>query len=159
MIKYSFSAFCLLLLIGLPSFRQALSRSDPGAEEPKTYDQARALVVKTPGYENLRRIGLAFHGYHDIFGRFPPATLLGPDGKTPYSWRVELLPMLRHYVDEIEPAKLREKMPREEYVKLIAACGYDIREPWDSIKNRDMLERIPEVYRHPSDKRDSVSLS
>lgn len=27
-------------------------------------------------------------------GHFPPPTVLGPDGKTPHSWRVAILPYL-----------------------------------------------------------------
>jgi hypothetical protein len=157
MAKNLLSAFWLFLLITGPSFGQEASKNERAVEEPKTYDEARALAAKTPGFQSLQRIGLAFHGYHDIFGKFPPATLLGPDGKTPYSWRVEILPILKHYVDDIEPEKLRGKPTREQYHKLIADCGYDIREPWDSPKNRKVLETIPQVYRHPSDKDGSVT--
>ena len=122
-----------------------------------SYDEARTLARQTAGYKKLRRIGLAFHGYHDIFGHFPPAILYGPDGKTPYSWRVELLPVLKHYVDQIEPDKISAKTDRKQYDALIAECGYDIRQPWNSPKNRSVLEAIPQVYHHPSDKPDSVS--
>jgi hypothetical protein len=159
MAKHLFSAFCFLLLIHGPAFGQRASKNESTVEEPKTYDEVHALAARTPGFKNLQRIGLAFHGYHSIFGRFPPAALLGPDGKTPYSWRVELLPILKHYVDKMEPEKFREKPTRERYNKLIADCGYDICEPWDSPKNRKVLERIPQVYRHPSDKDDSVTVA
>lgn len=136
------------------------STDDPAkltVEEPTTYDEARTLAEKTAGFNNLQRIGLAFHGYHDVFEQFPPAVLFGPDGKTPYSWRVELLPVLKHYVDDIEPDKVSANINREQYNELIAACGYDISQPWDSPKNRPLLGAIPQVYRHPSDKADSVT--
>src|SRR5579863_599016 len=91
--------------------------------EPATYDEAHAVATNTPGYKHLQRIGLAFHGYHDLFGQFPRAVLYGPDGKTPYSWRVELLPVLKHYVDGVDPERLSDKTSRADYSKLIAACG------------------------------------
>ncbi len=129
-------------------------------EEPKTYAEARKLAEKTPGKQNLLRIGLALHGYKDFFGKFPPSVLVGPDGKTPYSWRVELLPILKHYadklVDKVQPDSFPVKFSREQYNKLIANCGYDIRQPWDSPKNREVLKAIPKAYRHPSDSPDSV---
>jgi hypothetical protein len=129
----------------------------PVAIEPASYDEAHAVAAKTAGFKNLQRIGLAFHGYHDIFGQFPAAVLYGPDGKTPHSWRVELLPVLKHYVDGVDANKLRGKMSRAKYDELISGCGYDVSQPWDSQKNRSALEAIPEVYRHPNDKADSIT--
>ena len=96
-------------------------------------------------------MGLAFHGYHDLYGRFPPAVLTAPDGKTKYSWRVELLPVLKHYVDGIDPDALRKVPTREQYDELIRACGYNIDEPWDSPENAEALKNMPDVYRHPDD--------
>lgn len=116
-----------------------------------TYQQARELAQKKPGFDNLKRIGLAFHGYHDIFGRFPPASVFGPDGKTKHSWRVELLPLLKHYVDGIEPNKLTGGMGREQFNALIKDCGYDVTQPWDSDANAEALQKMPEDYRHPHD--------
>jgi hypothetical protein len=65
--------------------------------------------------------------------------------------------VLRHYVDNIEPGKLREKLTREQYNQLIAECGYDVNQPWDSPINRKALQTIPQVYRHPSDKEESLA--
>src|SRR5580704_16313138 len=45
--------------------------------------------------QNLRWLSLAMHNYHDVYNHFPPAVVVGPDGKTPHSWRVELLPFLQ----------------------------------------------------------------
>ncbi len=119
-------------------------------QPPATYEEARQISRNTPGYENLKKLGLAFHGYHDIFGRFPPAVLFGPDGKTPYSWRVELLPVLKHYVDRVDSHALQGAVTREQYNALIWECGYDITASWDSAANRDALRAMPDVYRHPS---------
>jgi hypothetical protein len=83
---------------------------------------------------NARQIGLAMHDYHDEHRRFPPAVIMGPDGKTPRSWRVELLPYLR----------LGDK-------GLALYRQYRLNEPWDSPSNKQVLEQIPEPYRSPFD--------
>jgi hypothetical protein len=43
---------------------------------------------------NMKRISHALHAYHDDHGRFPPACVLGPDGKPWHSWRTLILPYL-----------------------------------------------------------------
>lgn len=108
---------------------------------------------------NLKKIALAFHLYHDVFLHFPPPVLYGPDGKTPYSWRVELLPVLKYYVDQEQPNPLNAAITREAYHKLIADCGYDVSQPWDSEANRKVLARIPDVYRSPLDDAGSTNAS
>jgi peroxiredoxin len=80
------------------------------------------------GQEKLGRIGLALHNYHAKYGHFPPAVLTGPDGKTPHSWRVALLPFLG-------------------VGSLLAE--YHLDQPWDSPANRKVLDRMPAVYRGP----------
>ena len=42
---------------------------------------------------NLKQIGLAFHNYHDIGGRFPDSQIQSKK-LPPHSWRTELLPFL-----------------------------------------------------------------
>ena len=76
---------------------------------------------------NMRRIGLALHNYHSANGKFPPPVLLGPDGKTPHSWRVAILPYL-------------EQQP--------LYSQYRLDEPWDGANNRKVLALIPATYRH-----------
>jgi beta-lactamase regulating signal transducer with metallopeptidase domain len=80
---------------------------------------------------NLKMLALAVHNYHDVFQRIPPAVVIGPDGKTPHSWRVELLP----YVNG--------------GARLYAA--YHQNEPWDSPANKKILEQMPDVFRSPYD--------
>jgi hypothetical protein len=89
---------------------------------------ARAGERAEQGVNNLRQIGLAFHNYHSTHNHFPPAVVIGPDGKTPHSWRVELLPFLE------QQALYNE---------------YQMNEPWDSEKNLKVLAKMPAVYRSP----------
>lgn len=79
---------------------------------------------------NLKQIGLAMHNFHDIFDKFPPAVVYGPDGKPWHSWRVLILP----YVDA---APLFEK--------------YRFDEPWNGPNNKKLLSEMPDVYRDPVD--------
>lgn len=134
----SLSVLCLLHAddVKSPSYQRAVKRTE------------RAL-----GFQNLKDIGLAFHGYHDLFGRFPPAIAYSSDGKIPHSWRVELLPVLRHYVDQIDPKT--DISDRTKYDAAIRACGYDINQPWDSDINREILDAMPDVYRHPNENPES----
>ncbi len=77
---------------------------------------------------NLKQIGLAMHNFHDVHKQFPPAVIYGPDGKPWHSWRVLLLP----YLDQ---AALYNQ--------------YRFDEPWDGPNNKQLLEKIPSVYRDP----------
>ena len=88
----------------------------------------------------LLRLGLAMHNYHDSKGHLPPAVLYGPDGKTPHSWRVAMLP----YLDDGE-----EDVYDDIYKK------YRFDEPWDGPNNRKLLEKVPRCYRGPTDRADS----
>ncbi|MBL6707098.1 MAG: DUF1559 domain-containing protein, partial [Planctomycetaceae bacterium] len=89
---------------------------------------------------NLTRIAIALHRYHELHGHLPPATILGKDGKggPPHSWRVELLPLLGD---------------QELYDQ------YHFDEPWESEHNKGLLAKMPDVYRSPLDKADSVNTS
>ena len=92
--------------------------------------EAKVANKRTQSKNNLKQIGLAMHNYHAAYLRFPPAVVIGPDGKTPHSWRVEILPFL----DQLE---LYEQ--------------YRMDEPWDSEHNKQLLEQIPDQYRCPED--------
>lgn len=100
--------------------------------------QAREAARRAQGQNNIKQIMLALHNYHDANGNFPPAVLLGPDGKTKYSWRVAILP----YMDQHE---LYE--------------AYDRNEPWDGPNNRKLLEQIPGTLRSPKEPQGSVNTS
>ncbi len=123
--------------------------SQNSAEQPVIADSARRARLEAS--QNLRKLGLALHGYHDVYRHFPPPVLLGPDGKTRYSWRVELLPILKYYVNHEKPDPLTADMGRAEYQKIIAEFGYDVNLPWDSEQNRKVLTQMPDIFRSPSD--------
>ena len=74
---------------------------------------------------NLKQIALAMHNYHATYGHFPAAVVMGPDGKTPHSWRVEILP----YLEQNQLFK-----------------AYKMDEPWDSPNNKKVLEKMPNVF-------------
>jgi hypothetical protein len=98
--------------------------------KPPSFDSSPAESRDQSG---LRLIGLAIHRYLDQHQqRFPPAIMLGPDGKTPHSWRVEILPFL---------GKGGELLYKE----------YRLNEPWDSPANKRLLEHMPDVFRSAGD--------
>ena len=108
----------------IPATAQLLALAIPAVQV------ARQAARRTQSANNLKQIALAFHNYYNIHNRFPTTVMLGPDGKTPHSWRVAILPFL-----EADP--LYDQ--------------YRLDEPWDSEHNRRLLTRMPNTYRHPSD--------
>jgi hypothetical protein len=155
MVRAPLISIVLLALVSISiSAQESEQPRETKTEAVPSYEEATSRTESTAGFRTLQKIGLAFHGYHDIFGRFPPAVLYGPDGKTPYSWRVELLPVLKHYAYQIDPQT--DISTRQAYDAAIAACGYDTSQPWDSPHNLRVLGTMPDAYRHPSDQRGST---
>jgi hypothetical protein len=68
------------------------------------------------------------HNYHDVNGSLPPAAIMDKEGRPLLSWRVLLLPFL-------DEQKLFEQ--------------FDLTEPWDGPHNRELLEKMPRIYRWP----------
>jgi nitrate reductase gamma subunit len=85
----------------------------------------RSSAKRSMSANNLKQIALAMHNYHSVHNCFPPAVIMGPDGKTPHSWRVELLPFL-------EQTQLYQ--------------SYKMDEPWDSENNRKILAQMPRTF-------------
>ncbi len=73
---------------------------------------------------NLKRIGLAIHGYHDANNTMPRDSV-DKDGKPLMSWRVMILPHLGE-----------EELFKE----------FKLDEPWDSKANKPLIEKIPKIY-------------
>jgi hypothetical protein len=76
----------------------------------------------------IKQLGLAILSYEARVGRFPPAIVHGPDGKPWHSWRVLILPFL----DE-------QKLFKQ----------YRLDEPWDSPNNKQLIEKMPDVFHDP----------
>lgn len=91
--------------------------------------KARGAAQRAHSVNNLKQLALAMHVYADVHKAFPPAVLLGPDGKTPHSWRVAILPFIE-----------QEKLYRE----------YNLNEPWDSENNKKVLAKMPALFKHPA---------
>jgi len=108
------------MLKTLPGVLVIDARPAPQAR-PAQVEQAR--IARS--VSNLYRIGAALHKFHEDYGQFPPARLVGPDGKPWHSWRVLLLP----YLDE---ATLFHK--------------YRLNEPWNSAHNKQFVTAMPGVF-------------
>jgi beta-lactamase regulating signal transducer with metallopeptidase domain len=96
-------------------------------------EAAREAAPRTQSMNNMKQILLAMHMYYSAYNHFPPAVIYEtlPDGtKVARSWRVELLPYLN------------EEAVYQQYRK---------DEPWDSPANKQVLAKIPAIYRAPSD--------
>lgn len=87
---------------------------------------ARAAAMANVSRNNLKQIVLALLNYNDANRAFPAAVMLGPDGKTPHSWRVAILP----YIEE-------QALYNQ----------YKFDEPWDSENNKKVAATMPQVYR------------
>jgi prepilin-type processing-associated H-X9-DG protein len=90
----------------------------------------RASSSRMVSANNLKQLALAMYNYESTFGHFPPAVVMGPDGKTPHSWRIELLP----YLDQNQLYQ-----------------SYKMDEPWDSENNRKVLDKMPRVFKADPD--------
>lgn len=76
----------------------------------------------------LKQIAIAFHNFLEVNGSFPGAGR-GVKGTKGLSWRVHLLP----YLDQKE---LYEE--------------FHLDEPWDSPHNKELVEKMPDIYRSPN---------
>jgi len=80
---------------------------------------------------NLKRLGIAMHNFHDTHKRFPAASVKDANGKPLLSWRVQLLPFL-------------------EQGTLFGQFHMD--ESWDSPHNKELIKLIPPTYLAPGSK-------
>lgn len=116
------------VVVALPMVQSATAVSSPDSFTTGT--NTPASVGVSACQSNLRVIGTAMQRYHDAHGTYPPAYVVGEDGKPAHSWRVLLLPYLG------EDA-LYEK--------------YDQSQPWNSEHNLKLAEQMPQVYACPDD--------
>jgi hypothetical protein len=120
-------------------FRSSAAADDPVAvagngtavsntEEPAVVQSKDSPDKRHEIVYKVRNLALAMINYEAKHGHFPPAVIIGPDGKTPHSWRVELLPFL-------DQNQLYDQ--------------YRMSEPWDSPHNQLILKQMPDVFRSP----------
>lgn len=90
---------------------------------------ARTAARRMQSSNNMRQFMLALLNYESAFKRFPPrASADKEDGKPLLSWRVAILPFL-------EEQQLYQEFKQDE--------------PWDSEHNIQLLDRMPNIYKHP----------
>jgi hypothetical protein len=97
---------------------------------PATLNAQRA-ARRAQASNNLKQIGLSLHNYHDAFKAFPAAYSVDASGKPLLSWRVHVLPLLEQY---------------DLYQQ------FHLDEPWDSEHNKQLIPRMPAVFRSPNSK-------
>jgi RNA polymerase sigma factor (sigma-70 family) len=141
------SAVMAAAVVGGLTFGGAMLRSGTSAV-PRQTSQVRApesppgaaeeMTTWARNRENLQRIGLALHNYHQANGHFPAAAITGKDGKPSLSWRVEILPFIEDPPGRWNGEALLKQFHRDE--------------PWDSPHNRTLLSRMPRIYASPRDR-------
>jgi hypothetical protein len=104
-----------------------LNQQERRLEDPFQSEQAEK---EQRTRNNLKQLALAMLNYHDVHGSFPRAVEMSPNGEAPRSWRVELLPFL-------EGAGLYRQYRKDE--------------PWDGPHNKQLIARMPDVFRSPYD--------
>jgi hypothetical protein len=114
----------------LPAVIPLLKEDDPRAPQGLLAGlaEARRAARLSQSVNNLKQIGLALANFETAYGQFPPAVAFGPDGKPWHSWRVLILPFL----DQGRLFNL-----------------YDFGQPWDSPRNRVLIDQMPAIYRDP----------
>jgi hypothetical protein len=92
---------------------------------------SRGAAHRMQGMNQLKQIALALHNFAQAFGALPAGYNADANGKPLLSWRVHILP----YLDE---TALYQQ--------------FHLDEPWDSPHNKELIERMPRVYRAPNSK-------
>ncbi|MFM2095341.1 MAG: hypothetical protein RIS70_2465 [Planctomycetota bacterium] len=95
---------------------------------------ARGSARNTQSMNNIKQLILALHNFHDSYGHFPAAYQLTKEGKPGLSWRVFMLPFL-------DQQALFEQ--------------FHLEEPWDSEHNKQLIAKMPDVFRSPGSKADA----
>jgi hypothetical protein len=86
---------------------------------------------KDPLQVHLEKLAQAMEKYHADKGTYPTAVVRDADGRPVLSWRVALLPYLG-----------------DEAKNLYSEFRLD--EPWDSLHNKRLIKKMPQVFRSPN---------
>jgi len=123
-----FGTSSVVMIASASFFLNFVDRSEGlRAEEVANTQQADQMQASK---DKMRKISLALLFYESAHKHFPAAVIVGPDGKTTHSWRVEMLPYLG-----------REK----DY------ANYRMNEPWDSANNLEVAKAAADPFIVPSD--------
>jgi hypothetical protein len=90
---------------------------------------AREAARRSVSMNNMKQLMLALLNYWDSHRTLPAHAIYSDDGKPLLSWRVQILP----YLEEGELYK-----------------EFHLDEPWDSPHNRELIARMPAVFRNPN---------
>jgi hypothetical protein len=102
------------------------SQAARAADAPPKDEDKDDPVEMQRSVNNLKQLGLAMHSFHDSYNQFPPVAVYSKDGKPLLSWRVLVLP----YLEQRDLFK-----------------QFKLNEPWDSPHNKELLSKMPAVYR------------
>ncbi len=91
---------------------------------------AREAARRAQCVNNQKQIALAISNYESANSKFPPAAKCDANGKPLLSWRVLILP----YLDQQG-----------------LYSQFHLDEPWDSPNNKPLADRMPEVFKCPSE--------
>ena len=111
-----------LLILNVGGRSEGLRAEQPANTQKE--DQMQASKGK------MKEICLGLLAYENAHKHFPAAVIVGPDGKTTHSWRVEMLPYLGRQNDY---------------------ANYRMNEPWDSENNLEVAKAAAEPFIVPSD--------
>jgi hypothetical protein len=92
---------------------------------------ARSAAQRNASMNNIKQIMLGLLNFESARGAMPAHAVYSDDGKPLLSWRVQILP----YIEQ-----------QELYNQ------FHLDEPWDSEHNKQLLARMPEIYRDPASK-------
>ena len=95
-------------------------------------NSVRGAVLRSETSNHMKQLALALLNYESTNGRFPKAAAFqAADGSPGLSWRVAILPLL-------EENALYDQFRKNE--------------PWDSPHNRQLIARMPAVFKSPGAK-------
>lgn len=114
---------------------EASAPSKQGAEQAAAEARRTDDVATTSN--QLKRIAIALHKYHDSFKTFPASYSTDAEGKPTLSWRVAVLPSLA--AGDKELAKQFNELHDQ----------FHLNEPWNSEHNKTLIEKMPAEYRCP----------
>jgi hypothetical protein len=106
---------------------KAILDGEVAAEPVKATEKEAAQHLKD-SQDNLKLIALATINFADTNKSQLPRDITDKDGKVLLSWRVQILPY-------VEQDGLYKK--------------FKLDEPWDSKNNRDLIEKMPDVFSSP----------